>query len=46
MNVHLTHGYDALQKIRFFGRIRLMDDALVAFTGCTRLICINTRNDK
>ena len=45
-HMQLTDGYQTCQHIRFFLRVRLMEKSLVAFTGRSRFICINTRDQK
>ena len=43
-HVHLTDRDQTVQQIRFLLRVRLMQDSLVTFTGCSRFVGINSRN--
>ena len=45
MHMHLSDRNDSLKKIRCFLRIRLMEHSFITFTGCTRFIRINTRDN-
>ena len=44
--VELSYLDNALKHIRLLFRVRLMKHTLVSRTRCTRLTCINSRNDK
>ena len=43
-DVHLTHGNQSGEKVRFLFRVRLMDNALVALAGSSGLVGVNSGN--
>ena len=44
LGVHLPNGNDTLQHIFFLFRVWLMHHALIAFSGGSRLVGVNSRN--
>ena len=43
-HMHLTDSDQTMQQIRFLLRIRLMKDPFVTLSGCSRFVCIDSRN--
>ena len=44
--VERAHLDNALKHIRLFVRVGLMEHSFVAGTGCSRLACVNSRDDQ
>ncbi len=44
--MHLSHGNQALHKVRCFFRVRLVNDSFVTLAGSSWFVCINSWNNQ